>query len=107
MLCCSGHSFQIVAWGPGEFEGGANPLTTWNLENPMRRDTVTVPAQRHIVIRFSADNPGVWALHCHVGWHMEGGMFVSLLERPDDLKGLIEGMDEGTRNVTMGLCAAR
>lgn len=73
----------------------------------MRRDTVTVPAQRHVVLRFAADNPGVWALHCHIAWHMEGGMFVSLLERPDDLRGLVEGMDAGTRNRTMGLCEAR
>ncbi|KAB5576457.1 Cupredoxin [Coniochaeta sp. 2T2.1] len=102
-----GHSFQIVAWGPGEFEGGANPRTTWNLDNPMRRDTVTVPAQQHVVIRFLADNPGVWALHCHVAWHMEGGMFVSLLERPDDLRKLVEGMDAEARDKGMGFCEGR
>lgn len=73
----------------------------------MRRDTVSVPAQRHIVIRFVADNPGVWALHCHVSWHMEGGMFVSLLERPEDLKTLVEGMDAGTKNTSLGFCSAR
>ncbi|KAH8912861.1 hypothetical protein BR93DRAFT_942620 [Coniochaeta sp. PMI_546] len=102
-----GHSFQIVGWGPGEFEGGSSGRTTWNLDNPMRRDTVSVPAQKHIVIRFLADNPGVWALHCHVSWHMEGGMFVSLLERPEDLKTLVEGMDAGTRNASMGFCSGR
>ncbi|KAI0477945.1 multicopper oxidase [Xylaria cf. heliscus] len=75
----SRHSFQIVGWGPGLFGTPATSLdkrngttTTWNLANPMRRDTVTVPAFSHIVIRFKADNPGLWALHCHVAWHMEG-----------------------------------
>ena len=51
-----------MGWGPGYF-GAAENGTAWNLENPMRRDTVTVPAFSHIVIRFLADNPGVWALH--------------------------------------------
>lgn len=32
----------------------------------MRRDTVTVPAFSHIVIRFVADNPGLWALHVSI-----------------------------------------
>lgn len=58
----TGHTFQIVGWGPGLFGAGEN-ATTWNLENPMRRDTVTIPAFSHIVIRFMADNPGLWALH--------------------------------------------
>lgn len=70
----------------------------------MRRDTVTVPAQWHVVIRFVADNPGVWALHCHVAWHMEGGMFVSLLERPHDLKRMLNGMDTPTRDLARGFC---
>jgi hypothetical protein len=38
----------------------------------MRRDTVTVPGYTHIVLRISGDNPGVWALHCHILWHAEG-----------------------------------
>lgn len=102
-----GHSFQVVAWGPGEFEGGSNPATKWSLENPMRRDTVTVPAQSHAVIRFEADNPGAWALHCHVSWHGEGGMFVTLLERPNDLKELVSGMDPATRELSQSFCKAR
>ncbi|KAI1327174.1 hypothetical protein F5Y16DRAFT_410518 [Xylariaceae sp. FL0255] len=51
--------------------------TIWNLDNPMRRDTVTIPAYSHIVLRFAADNPGLWALHCHVAWHMEGSCLPS------------------------------
>jgi FtsP/CotA-like multicopper oxidase with cupredoxin domain len=102
-----GHSFQVVAWGPGEFEGGSNPATTWNLQNPMRRDTVTVPAQWHVVIRFMADNPGVWGIHCHIQWHAEGGMFVTMLERPNDLKGLVDAMDPATRELSQSFCKAR
>ncbi|KAI1747539.1 hypothetical protein F4782DRAFT_543438 [Xylaria castorea] len=106
-----GHSFQIVGWGPGLFGTPAtspdSTTTTWNLENPMRRDTVTVPAFSHVVIRFEADNPGLWALHCHVAWHMEGGMFVSLAERPDDLVALVQNMDPETRARSQNFCRAQ
>ncbi|KAI1334831.1 Cupredoxin [Xylariaceae sp. FL0016] len=96
-----GHTFQVAGWGPGPF--GTNQ-TTWSLANPMRRDTVTVPAFSHVALRFKADNPGLWALHCHVAWHMEGGMFVSLAERPDDLARLIDDMDPTTRAQSQGFC---
>lgn len=36
----------------------------------MRRDTLTIPGLSHVVIRFLADNPGIWALHCHVAWYI-------------------------------------
>ncbi|KAI0449185.1 Cupredoxin [Xylaria acuta] len=106
-----GHSFQIVGWGPGLFDTPATSpngtTTTWNFANPMRRDTVTVPAFSHVVIRFEADNPGLWALHCHVAWHMEGGMFVSLAERPDDLVALTQTMDPETRARSQSFCGAQ
>ncbi|KAF2963317.1 laccase [Xylaria multiplex] len=108
----------FMGWGPGLFgtpstspndtsdNTATTSSTTWNLVNPMRRDTVTVPAFSHVVIRFETDNPGLWALHCHVAWHMEGGMFVSLAERPEDLVALIEGMDPDTRALSEGFCGA-
>ncbi|KAI8945784.1 multicopper oxidase [Xylaria longipes] len=110
-----GHSFQIVGWGPGLFgtptispnSSNNGTTTTWNLANPMRRDTVTVPAFSHVVIRFEADNPGLWALHCHVAWHMEGGMFVSLAERPADLVTLVQAMDPETRARSQSFCGVR
>ncbi|KAK7956903.1 diphenol oxidase [Apiospora aurea] len=98
-----GHTFQVVGWGQGLFGSRPNG-TTWNLVNPMRRDTVTVPANSHVVLRFLADNPGMWALHCHVAWHMEGGMFVSFIERPSDLVTLVRNMDSQTRSQSMQFC---
>lgn len=71
-----GHTVQIVGWGPGRYAGPLSSATTWNLEAPMRRDTFTVPQQSHVVFRFKADNPGVWILHCHVAWHLEGTSLV-------------------------------
>ncbi|KAI2609436.1 putative multicopper oxidase [Hypoxylon fragiforme] len=100
-----GHTFQIVAWGPGLFGDSSNTTrTTWHLTNPMRRDTVTIPPFSHVVIRFPADNPGLWALHCHVAWHIEGGMFLSLAELPSDLVDLVDAMDPETRRQSQGFC---
>ncbi|KAI1094865.1 putative multicopper oxidase [Rostrohypoxylon terebratum] len=98
-----GHTFQIVGWGHGPF---GSDTTTWNLDNPLRRDTVTVPANNHVVIRFATDNPGVWALHCHVAWHVEGGMFLTLAERPSDLVRMINDMNMATRRQSQSFCAA-
>jgi FtsP/CotA-like multicopper oxidase with cupredoxin domain len=38
------------------------------------RDTVQIPRRGYAVLRFRADNPGVWLFHCHVMWHLAGGM---------------------------------
>lgn len=35
------------------------------------KDTVGVPTQGFIVLRFKADNPGFWLLHCHFGEKIE------------------------------------
>jgi FtsP/CotA-like multicopper oxidase with cupredoxin domain len=41
------------------------------------RDTVRVPAGGRVTIVFDADNPGWWAFHCHMLYHMEAGMFTT------------------------------
>ncbi|KAJ0117876.1 diphenol oxidase [Diaporthe amygdali] len=108
-----GHSVQVVGWGPGRYDAAAASAapgataTTWNLANPLRRDTFTVPAESHVVIRFRADNPGIWVLHCHVAWHLEAGMLVSFLERPDDLKRLLTEMDSEVRELSESFCPKR
>ncbi len=57
-----GHRFQVV-----EIEGV--PLAG------AVRDTVRVPPGQRVVVVFDADNPGTWAFHCHMLYHMEAGMF--------------------------------
>lgn len=36
-----------------------------------------------LVIKFIADNPGVWAFHCHIDWHNLAGMALTFVEAPD------------------------
>ena len=36
----------------------------------------------HTVIRFVADNPGVWFIHCHIDWHSIAGLAATIVEAP-------------------------
>ncbi|KAF8326083.1 Cupredoxin [Cantharellus anzutake] len=64
-----GHTFFIVGWGAGRYIGQALSHIS-----PMRRDTVIIPKYSWMALRFTADNPGVWAFHCHISWHAEAGL---------------------------------
>jgi FtsP/CotA-like multicopper oxidase with cupredoxin domain len=60
-----GHEFQVVEIDGKRFPGAV-------------RDTVLVPPGRRVVVAFDANNPGYWALHCHLLYHLEAGMFTTL-----------------------------
>ncbi|KAI8364347.1 Cupredoxin [Radiomyces spectabilis] len=77
-----GHVFQIVARGDGVYSGNTSDVQ-WVNENPVRRDTVMVPAESFTILRFRADNPGVWIFHCHIDWHLESGLAAIFIEAPD------------------------
>ncbi|PKC65861.1 hypothetical protein RhiirA1_536012 [Rhizophagus irregularis] len=78
-----GHNFYIMAHGPGKVPDPS----IFNLVDPAVRDTITVAGKSWAVIRYNIDNPGVWAFHCHIEWHVEMGMVGQLIERPSELKG--------------------
>ena len=54
-----GHTFYVISTSE-------NPGT----KTPILRDIVSVPPLGWAIIRFVADNPGVWMIHCHNDWHM-------------------------------------
>ncbi|KAF3920205.1 Laccase-2 [Arthrobotrys entomopaga] len=54
------------------------PGGKFNVENPVRRDTVFIPKRGYGVIRFLPDNPGIWMLHCHLLWHQASGMAMAI-----------------------------
>ncbi|SCV99712.1 LAFE_0B00848g1_1 [Lachancea fermentati] len=92
-----GHNFQIIQKSPSfaELENGdpgepvpyneSSPLNTFP-EEPMRRDTVVMEGNGHIVLRFKANNPGIWMFHCHVDWHLEQGLAAVFIEAPLELR---------------------
>lgn len=53
---------------------------------PMRRDTVLVNPNGNIVIRFRADNPGIWLFHCHIEWHVDSGLVATMIEAPTEFR---------------------
>ncbi|KAJ7673382.1 laccase [Mycena rosella] len=73
-----GHNFYVVR--------SANS-STYNFENPVIRDVVNVGVSTDdlATFRFVTDNKGPWMLHCHVDWHLEGGMAVILAEDIPDM----------------------
>ncbi|KAK7465076.1 hypothetical protein BaRGS_00037734, partial [Batillaria attramentaria] len=47
------------------------------LINPPLKDTLMIPNHHYAIIRFRADNPGIWFFHCHIESHlMQGKAFV-------------------------------
>lgn len=75
-----GHSFQAV-WRGAEDDGSYAYNETLPTV-PMRRDTFMVNPNSNIVLRFKADNPGVWLFHCHIEWHIDSGLVATLIEAP-------------------------
>jgi len=53
---------------------------------PMRRDTFVLYPEGYIVLRFRADNPGVWLFHCHIEWHVDQGLIATMVEAPLDIQ---------------------
>ncbi|KAJ5535848.1 hypothetical protein N7513_009034 [Penicillium frequentans] len=58
----------------------------YNLSRVALRDTVYIPRRGYAVLRFRADNPGVWLFHCHMPWHLATGTAM-LIDVQGDLKG--------------------
>ena len=60
-----GHEFQVVDIDGYRFSGAV-------------RDTILVPPNRRVTVAFDANNPGYWALHCHLLYHLDAGMFTTI-----------------------------
>ncbi|PMD37211.1 Ferroxidase [Hyaloscypha variabilis F] len=82
-----GHQFQVCE-RPSSNSGSFNGHTRNFPAVPMRRDTVAVNPRSYAVVRFVADNPGVWLFHCHIEWHVVMGLTATLIEAPESLRGL-------------------
>nr|UGB90591.1 laccase 1 [Sinopodophyllum hexandrum] len=68
-----GYNFYVVGQGFGNYDPIRDP-SNFNLVDPMERNTVGVPAGGWVAIRFLADNPGVWFMHCHLEAHTTWGL---------------------------------
>ncbi|KAD6119760.1 hypothetical protein R6Q59_025768 [Mikania micrantha] len=68
-----GFNFFVVGRGIGNYNPVKDPKK-FNLVDPVERNTVGVPAGGWTAIRFKADNPGVWFMHCHLEVHTTWGL---------------------------------
>jgi laccase len=68
-----GYSFYVVGSGLGNFDRDRDPLN-YNLVDPPLMETIAVPINGWTAIRFKANNPGVWFMHCHFERHVSWGM---------------------------------
>jgi FtsP/CotA-like multicopper oxidase with cupredoxin domain len=59
-----GHEFQVVEIDGQRISGAV-------------RDTVLMLPNGRVVVAFDANNPGWWAFHCHLLYHMDAGMFTT------------------------------
>ncbi|RHZ65592.1 hypothetical protein Glove_313g52 [Diversispora epigaea] len=80
-----GHKFWVLGSFNTNFTGVIPSNATFNLVNPIKRDSVTLEACGWFVIRFVIDNPGVWTFHCHIEWHAISGMVMQMVELPDSI----------------------
>ena len=89
-----GHKFWVLGQGHGYFPGyetlgmkakgqGLLDGNSRLLDNVIRRDVATLEGFGWLALRFIADNPGVWAFHCHMAWHSESGLVMQFLDRVD------------------------
>lgn len=92
-----GHDFQIIhynteanEWKEGEKELEAQvqeklkfAMDNQIKDNPLRRDTFSVPPGGFVLIRFVKNNPGFWAFHCHIDWHLVQGLGLIFNELPE------------------------
>ncbi|KAL1817205.1 hypothetical protein DCAR_0521628 [Daucus carota subsp. sativus] len=75
-----GYSFYVVGWGLGNFNKDEDPKN-YNLVDPPLMNTISVPRNGWTAIRFRADNPGVWLMHCHFERHITWGMEMTFIVR--------------------------
>ncbi|TQB77077.1 hypothetical protein MPDQ_005562 [Monascus purpureus] len=108
-----GHHFYVlttqkasIGWGsyspfvdpyPPGLEPSREDHTPYNLTKATLRDTTQIPSRGYAVLRFRADNPGVWLFHCHITWHLASGMAMLV-----DVMG--DEMGVGAHEAGMGMC---
>lgn len=73
-----GYNFYVVGRGIGNYNPKTDPKN-FNLVDPVERNTVGVPTGGWTAIRFRADNPGVWFMHCHLEVHTTWGLKMAFL----------------------------
>ncbi|WRT68665.1 uncharacterized protein IL334_005644 [Kwoniella shivajii] len=81
-----GNDFQVVKRGEGTVTSEQVRDMGLIASNPLRRDTIFISGLSYAVLRFRTDNPGVWTIHCHIGWHLAQGKLAVMIVRTNDVQ---------------------
>ena len=97
-----GHDFYLL----GQQNGCPNPsaadpvcapilfsqsdVATLQFDNPPRRDTAMLGDNGWTAIGFLQDNPGTWLMHCHIVWHVDGGLALQFVEQADAIPNYVD-----------------
>ncbi|XP_022857075.1 laccase-7-like [Olea europaea var. sylvestris] len=73
-----GFNFYVLAQGFGNFNR-TRDSKKFNFVNPQERNTIGVPVGGWAVVRFRANNPGVWLMHCHLDVHLPWGLATAIV----------------------------
>ncbi|KAL5714158.1 laccase [Ranunculus cassubicifolius] len=73
-----GFDLYVLAQGFGNYDPINDPKK-FNLVNPQERSTIAVPIGGWAVVRFRANNPGVWLMHCHREMHLPWGLSMAFI----------------------------
>ncbi|KAK7504004.1 hypothetical protein BaRGS_00004736 [Batillaria attramentaria] len=76
-----GHSFYLLAMKENDKaeslddmeELDRQGLLPRKLINPIVKDTIKIPPDYYAILRFRADNSGIWFFHCHMEDHLTQG----------------------------------
>lgn len=79
-----GQNMYIVDEGVGSYNG----INAVRPSNPQRRDTASLKPKGYLVVQLKSDNPGVWPFHCHIAWHVGQGLYVNVMQKPEEVKKL-------------------
>ncbi len=81
------HGHNFFSLGVGKNNAGLFDPAKFELNrvNPVLRDTQQVNQASWMVWSLTADNPGVWPLHCHFEPHLAAGMMMLLRVGPEQV----------------------
>ncbi|TPX47136.1 hypothetical protein SeMB42_g03437 [Synchytrium endobioticum] len=76
-----GQSFFVTANGTTTAENvtAAQVVNATYIPGSALRDSVRVPVDTFVALRWKAENPGVWAFHCHIDFHLITGMALNFV----------------------------
>jgi FtsP/CotA-like multicopper oxidase with cupredoxin domain len=82
------HFHGHTVWVLASSERPDQEVTRAQLNSVPRRDTVSITGLGWVKVAFIAENPGIWAIHCHIEWHVATGLFVEFYEGLAALDGM-------------------